>query len=475
MIADADTGNPAEVGARSLVDATWLLWSPPAKRVIVREAGSIGEFRFACPDGDRAEAIESALVLRAAPLPADTQDYPWVFVECRLVGGTMARARAVSRLFRTFLGLRRRGYKTRCWLRLRDDDGAIYRADVISRNGGPAGGLARELVLATLRGGALAVGMGNGPDCLYAQIIRAAGLPGDSLDGPLHYGSGRVFRAATDGHVIRMPRGAGARERCRAAFDTLSRLASLQLSFGTPRAVRSFVLHGQAVFVESRLPGGEYAYRTLPVEQRAALRRKALAMLAELQRKAARPDGLQPDDLRRLVTVPLESILALPLDHALKARLQSAGDQVLHSLRTRGWLATQTHGDYKIANLVATDDGGVAGIVDWDRAMESGVAGIDAIYYLAFDRVLMHQRTMSQAIVDATAQDGALPEVRDYCKSSEVGPDKWVLSGLMTLVHHISGQIHAGAAVSSTWLASQADALAGAASLVESLDPANRQ
>ena len=156
MIANADTGNPAEVGARSLVDATWLLWSPPAKRVSVREAGSIGEYHFACADGGACEAIESALVLRAAPLPADTQGYPWVFVECRLVGDTMARVRALARLFRTFLGLRRRGYETRCWLRLRDDDGAIYRADVISRNGGPAGGLARELMLAALRGGALA-------------------------------------------------------------------------------------------------------------------------------------------------------------------------------------------------------------------------------------------------------------------------------------------------------------------------------
>ena len=231
---------------------------------VTGEAGSIGEYHFACADGGACEAIESALVLRAAPLPADTQGYPWVFVECRLVGDMMARVRALARLFRTFLGLRRRGYETRCWLRLRDDDGAIYRADVISRNGGPAGGLARELMLAALRGGALAVGMGTGPDCLYAQIIRAAGVSGDSLDGPLHYGSGRVFRAATEGHVIRMPRGARAQERCHAAFDTLSRLASLQLSFGTPRAVRSFVLHGQAVFVESRLPGGEYAYRTLP-------------------------------------------------------------------------------------------------------------------------------------------------------------------------------------------------------------------
>jgi len=475
MITNADTGNPAEVGARSLVDATWLLWSPPAKRVIVREASSNREYRFACPDGDAADAIESSLVLRTVPLPADTQGYQWVFVECHLVGGTMARVRALMRLFRTFFGLRWRGYRTQRWLRLRDDDGAIYRADVISRNGWPVGRLAREVILAALRGGALAVGMGTGSGCLYEQITRAAGLRGDPLDGPLHYGSGRVFRATTDSHVIRMPRGASAEERCRAAFNTLSRLASFQLSFGTPRAVRSFVLHGQTVFVESRLPGGEFSYRTLPIEQRAALRHKALAMLAELQCKAALPAGLHPDDLRRLVTVPLESILALPLDERLKARLQSAGDRVLHSLRTQGWVATQTHGDYKIANLVASHDGGVTGIVDWDRAMESAVAGIDAIYYLAFDRVLLNLRSMSQAILDATAHDGALPEVRDYCKSLEIGPDKWLLSGFMTLIHHICGQLHAGAAGAPTWLASQAEALAGAASLVESLDHANRQ
>jgi aminoglycoside phosphotransferase (APT) family kinase protein len=317
--------------------------------------------------------------------------------------------------------------------------------------------------------------MGTGPDCLYAQIIQAAGVRGDSLDGPLHFGSGRVFRAATESHVIRMPRGASAEERCRAAFNTLSRLATLRLSFETPRAARSFVLHGQPVFVESRLPGHEFPYLTLPAEQRAGVRHKALAMLAELQRKAALPAGLQSDDLRRLVTAPLESILALPLDDRLKARLQSAGDQVLHSLRTQGWVATQAHGDFKIANLVASDDGGVAGIVDWDRAMKSGVAGIDAIYYLAFDRVLLNLRSMSQAILDAVAQDAALPEVRDYRESLEVGPDKWLLSGFMTLIHHISGQIHAGAASTPAWLASNAEALAGAASLVESLSPANRQ
>lgn len=475
MTTDADTGNPAEVGARSLVDATWLLWSPPAKYVIVREAGSIGEYRFACSDDAAADTIESSLVLRQAPLPADTRDHQWVFVECNLVGDTMARAKALARFVRTLVGLRWRGYRTQRWLRLRDDDGAIYRADVISRDGWPVSRLARELILAAVRGGALAVGMGIASDCLYAQIILAAGLRGDSLDGPLHYGSGRVFRAATDSHVIRMPRGASAEERCRAAFNTLSRLASLKLSFGTPRAVRSFVLHGQTVFVESRLPGGEFSYRTLPIEQRAALRRKALAMLGELQRKAALPAGLRPDDLRRLVTVPLESILALPLDGRLKLRLQSAGDLVLHSLRTAGWVATQAHGDYKIANLVASEDGGVAGIVDWDRAMESSVAGIDAIYYLAFDRVLLNVRSMSQAIVDATAHDGALPEVWDYCKSLEIGPDKWLLSGLVTLIHHICGQLHAGAAGAPTWLASQAEALAGAVSLVESLHHAKQQ
>jgi hypothetical protein len=387
----------------------------------------------------------------------------------------MARVGALTRLFGTFLGLRWRGYRTQRWLRLRDADGAIYRADVISRGGWPIIGLARELILATLRGGALAVGMGSASDCLYAQILQAAGLRGGSLDGPLHFGSGRVFRAATDSHVIRMPRGASAEERCRGAFNTLARLGSLQLSFGTPRAVRSFVLHGQTVFVESRLPGSEFPYQTLAIEQRAALRHKALAMLAELQRKAVLPAGLHPDDLRRLVTVPLESILALPLDDRLKARLQSAGDRVLHSLRTQGWLATQSHGDYKIANLVASDDDGVAGIVDWDRAMESAVAGIDAIYYLAFDRVLVHLRPMSQAILDAMTHDGALPEVRNYCQSLEVGPDKWLLSGFMTLIHHICGQIHAGAASSPTWLASEAEALAGAASLIESLNHANRQ
>jgi hypothetical protein len=475
MIANAETGNLAEVGARTLVDATWLLWSPPAKRVIVREPGSISEYRFAGPDSDAAGPIDSSLVLRTVTPPADTQGHQWVFVECNLLGGTMARARALMLLFRTVLGLRWRGYRTQHWLRLRDDDGAIYRADLIFRNGWPISRLVRELILAALRGGALAVGTGTGSDCLYAQIIQAAGSRGDSLDGPLHFGSGRVFRAATDDHIIRMPRGAGAEERCRAAFNTLSRLASLRLSFGTPRAVRSFVLHGQTVFVESRLTGDEFPYRSLPHEQRAGLRHKALAMLAELQRKAVLPAGLQPEDLRRLVTVPLESILALPLDDGLKARLQSAGEQVLQSLRTQGWLATQAHGDYKIANLVASDDGGVAGIVDWDRAMESAVAGMDAIYYLAFDRVLLNLRSMSQAILDAVAHDSALPEVRDYRESLEVGPDKWLLSGFMTLIHHINGQIHAGAASSPTWLASNAEALACAASLVESLHPANRE
>ncbi|HET9863192.1 MAG TPA: aminoglycoside phosphotransferase family protein [Steroidobacteraceae bacterium] len=475
MIRNADTGNPAEVGARTLADATWLLWSPPAKRVVVRETSSIREYRFAHPEGDAADAIDSSLVLRTVPLPADTQGHQWVFVECQLVGDTRARIGALLRLFRTFFGLRWRGYRTQRWLRLRDDDGAIYRADVISGNGWRVGRLARELILAALRGGAIAVGMGAACDCLYGRITRTAALPGDSPDVPLHYGSGRVFRAATESHVIRMPRGASAEERCRTAFDTLSRLASLQLSFGTPRAVRSFVLHGQTVFVESRLPGGEFSYRTLSLEQRAALRHKALAMLAELQRKAALPGGLHPDDLRRLVTMPLESILELPLDERLKARLQSAGERVLHSLRTQGWVATQTHGDYKIANLVASGEGGVTGIVDWDRAMQSAVAGLDAIYYLAFDRALLNLRSMSQAIVDATAHDGALPEVRDYCKTMEIGPDKWLLAGFMTLIQHICGQFHAGAAGAPTWLTSQAEALAGAASLVESLDHTNRQ
>src|SRR5690349_10976790 len=116
MIPQADTGNPAEVGVRTLGDATWLPWSPPAKQVTVREPGSIKEYRFAF-DGDVADTIESSLILRSVPLPADTQGHQWVFVECNLVGGRMARVRALARLFRTFFGLRRRGYRTQLWLR----------------------------------------------------------------------------------------------------------------------------------------------------------------------------------------------------------------------------------------------------------------------------------------------------------------------------------------------------------------------
>jgi len=473
------TGDISELGSTSLIEAAWLLWSKPAAQVLLIDGTSARKLTLGdalkpadnCPgtlvvvrSGQQRLQLDAASLL--IPDASDllrSGELSW-YVERALVGSLASRLVSLGRFLRDLLALRAGGNKLQRCLRLRAAGGSTYRADVIWGPDRSVMMLFREALVATMRGDRLALCFSRDNDCLLLRVLAFTGESATVFSNlTLHFGSGRVFRVATPHHIVRMPRGTAAVERCRNAFQSLRLLESLNLPFAVPRALQEGTVVEQKVFVESRIPGRELAYLDMSPPQLLGVRRVALRLLLRVHQETCRYKVLGDAEARRLVSTPFEYIHSLQTSDTCKEAARILEHRLITALAGQTWPMVLSHGDFKIANLMRSEGGDVCGIVDWDRSALWGLPAVDVLHYLAFDRSLMEHVAMSTAIVSASRLDHDQPEVSAYCTWFAIDRDRWLALGAITLIHHIAGQVSAGARVDQTWLDTQASALIGAA------------
>lgn len=259
-----------------------------------------------------------------------------------------------------------------------------------------------------------------------------------------HVGSASTFVLELQNHIVRVPMGATALERCRRNFKALSRLQEKSL-LPTPSPCTSGLFGSQPYFVETRLSGREPSISWISTKESHALTEQALAFLVELHYSTAQRIQIGKVDFERLFGAPLQELSSY-VDGPDATIFKGAIDRLSKKLIGTKLLLVHTHGDFKRTNLLCTKTNQVVGVVDWDLSQEAGLPFVDLLWYLSYERSLQYRIVeLSEAIYrTAFCEDlSENPWVKAYWSQiSDNASNLTRICALMCHVYHF--HYHAG-------------------------------
>jgi aminoglycoside phosphotransferase len=161
--------------------------------------------------------------------------------------------------------------------------------------------------------------------------------------------------------------------------------------------------------IETRVPGGDARDAARRVGPQAVAANAAEAIRG-LHLATATESPIDDPVLRQWVDDPIDELrhaAATPLragaDHAALDRLRA---ELRADLSGRVLTTCFVHGDYWLGNVLATPDGTITGIVDWERAGRPGLATIDAMTLVLTGRVEQRRRELGPVVRDLLGDDG---------------------------------------------------------------------
>jgi phosphotransferase family enzyme len=302
----------------------------------------------------------------------------------------------------------------------------------------------RARLRAALRGGALVeiVSPAGGPRLLDAAAAAAGAT---ILGGRFHVGAGgavivRARLAAGSDAILRVAQAGAPGDPARLG-DTLQRLAGAGVPLA-PRPLGGGLLAQTSWTVEQALPGRRPARATPGL----------VAQVAEAWGRFPRSEGPP--------TAPIDDLVGaarrLPERAAALRRLSSEVAVMLRELP-----AVLRHGDLWTGNLLV-DGKRLAGVVDWDAAHPSGVAGSDLVQLVATDARRRARRHLGAAFLSAPWRSIAFQRATaGYWAALGTAPEPRLLEAAAigwwaTEVHHTLVRLPHRAA-DERWIASNVD------------------
>lgn len=158
-----------------------------------------------------------------------------------------------------------------------------------------------------------------------------------------------------------------------------------------------------AVVMERYVPGVDG--QVLLASDRATSTRvlaNALAAIADLHRRTARPARVGEELLQQWLDEPLATVSSLYRESSWQmSALQALGDELRGDLRDRTVSVRWTHGDYTPGNVRLAPDGSeVMSVLDWGGATSSGLAAFDSYLFLLASRMIRQRRELGRVVTE---------------------------------------------------------------------------
>lgn len=168
-----------------------------------------------------------------------------------------------------------------------------------------------------------------------------------------------------------------------------------------PRQLARGQIHGHTYVLEGGLDG--YPGDRHPRRQHAELITTATGFLEVLHRQTALAETIGGQQLRRWLTGPVESLRELGagrIGRIYEAPFQRLRDEVHLALEGRCIATTWIHGDYWLGNVLATRDGRLSGVVDWDQSAGGELPLHDLLHLLLYRRRILERRQLGAVVGD---------------------------------------------------------------------------
>jgi aminoglycoside phosphotransferase (APT) family kinase protein len=141
------------------------------------------------------------------------------------------------------------------------------------------------------------------------------------------------------------------------------------------------------------------------------------------------------EELRSTAGTPLRA----GADHAALDRMR---EQLREELSGRVLTTCSVHGDFWLGNVLATDDGTITGIVDWERAAAPGLAAVDVMTLVLTGRVEQRRRELGPVVRDLLQGEELTPCERELLAGGPGAgelPERTVL--LLAWLHHAASNL----------------------------------
>ena len=227
-----------------------------------------------------------------------------------------------------------------------------------------------------------------------------------------------VVRSGTDGRLgvlrfARTPTGATGLHRHHAALQAIARA---NVPAGWHRVAPEILASNDAArhpwLVETHLTGVD-AREVTGIHGPDVIAARAGASIRVLHDATARDTLVDEAVLTGWVDDPiaeLRSTGGTPLRAgADKAALDRLRDQLRDELGGRVLTTCFAHGDFWLGNVLASPDGTVTGLVDWERAGAPGLAALDVMTLILTNRVEQRRRELGPVVRDLLRGDELVP------------------------------------------------------------------
>jgi hypothetical protein len=232
--------------------------------------------------------------------------------------------------------------------------------------------------------------------------------------------------------IVKFPLSYGTLTSMEEHLETLSTLTvgeNLALRDLLPQFVEQGVTYGQTHWSEVRIDGIPAA----KLRWKRGWRRKVAELgsdfLTELHKSTRQPTRITQDRFVQLVGVH-----AVAVENAVRRfdpafNMGPIMDSLWHSFRKREIPLVRTHGDFWPANLLVSDEGKLAGVLDWDRSQKSGWPLLDLLHWITFQqkwRAIWHFGSMvTGRILPARFTMWERAMVEKYCATMGIDDDLW--------------------------------------------------
>jgi O-antigen/teichoic acid export membrane protein/aminoglycoside phosphotransferase len=197
--------------------------------------------------------------------------------------------------------------------------------------------------------------------------------------------------------------------------------------------------------IETRIPGSDARWAARRVGE-AHVAANAAEAIRSLHYATSCASAVDDEVLRQWVDDPIEEVrraAATPLragaDRAALDRLQA---QLREELSGRVLTTCFVHGDFWLGNVLATEDGTITGIVDWERAGTPGLAALDAMTLVVTGRVEQRRREVGPVVRDLLRGDSLSAAERSVLASAP-GAGELTQRSLLLLawLHHAASNL----------------------------------
>lgn len=204
-----------------------------------------------------------------------------------------------------------------------------------------------------------------------------------------------------------------------------------------PRPITEGQIAGQFYVVEQAIPGRSALSLLSDSTPRMRLQTAVAAASRELHRRTARVVTVDTAMLEHWIDEPLRVVnrvnAMLPLDLRNGDAIGRLRTVLFDAFMGRKLYVSWVHGDLWPGNILIDSDGGLQGIVDWDRAEPNGLPMHDHLHLLLLTRKLVRQHWGESDIVAAlsggvkwSAHERAVLDAAEVALSSD-GIEEWAM------------------------------------------------